>query len=393
MPRRIVIIGGGAIGSATALFLRHADPAAAVVVVERDPTYAKASSALSASSIRQQFSSPINIRLSQFGVEFLRQATHALAVGDDKPALGFVEGGYLYLATPQGCEALAANHRVQQEAGAEVLWLSPDELRTRHPWIATDDLGGAVLGVSGEGWFDGYALTRAMRRKAQALGATYLQAEVAGLTLEGGRVVAAATRTGPLIEGEVFVNAAGPWARVVAAMAGVDLPVHARRRTVFVLSCPVAIPRCPLVIDPSGLWFRPEGSTGTRFLCGASPAPGEADPDDLPLEPDLAQFEERLWPALARRVPGFAALRVESAWAGYYEMNTFDHNGIVGAHPEVANLLFANGFSGHGIQHAPGIGRALAELIAHGAYRSIDISALGFERVLSNSPFTERNVI
>jgi glycine/D-amino acid oxidase-like deaminating enzyme len=188
---------------------------------------------------------------------------------------------------------------------------------------------------------------------------------------------------------DAVVNAAGPWAAHVAAMAGIDLPVRARARSVFVLACPEPLPGCPLLIDPSGFWCRPEGQ---HFITGAPPRPGE-DADEAPLEPDHSLFEEVIWPALAARVPAFERLRVIGAWAGYYEMNIFDQNGIVGLHPEIANLYFANGFSGHGIQQSPAVGRGIAELIAHGRYVSLDLSPLGFERLVAGRPLIERNVI
>jgi glycine/D-amino acid oxidase-like deaminating enzyme len=186
-----------------------------------------------------------------------------------------------------------------------------------------------------------------------------------------------------------LVDAAGPWAADVAALAGVTLPVEARRRTVFVFDLRGDLPGCPLVIDTSGAWFRPDGGA---FIGSIAP-----DPDDdlpgLPLEVDRSAFEKRLWPALAARVPAFDAIRLTSAWAGYYEMNTFDHNAILGAHPEIANLYFADGFSGHGIQQAPAVGRAIAELIAHGRYVSLNLSVFGYERIAARRRVEERNVI
>ena len=192
------------------------------------------------------------------------------------------------------------------------------------------------------------------------------------------------------IEADVVVNAAGPWARAVAAWAGIELPVHARRRTVFHLNCPTPLPRCPLLIDPSGIWLRPEGG---GFIAGFTP-PAQADADELPLEqPELAAFEDFVWPTLAARIPAFEALRLQRAWAGYYEMNLFDHNAIVGPHPGCDNLLFANGFSGHGLQQAPAVGRGLAEWIVHGGWRTLDLSPLGWQRLLQGRPLRERNII
>jgi len=192
---------------------------------------------------------------------------------------------------------------------------------------------------------------------------------------------------------DVVVNAAGPWATAVAGWAGIDLPVRARRRTVYVVSCPESLPDVPLVIDPSGLWFRPEGaSVGNQFIAGDAPAAGE-DHDDLPLDPDLAGFEDRIWPAMAARVPAFEALRLTGAWAGYYEMNTFDHNAIVGSHPTCPNLQFACGFSGHGLQQSPAIGRGVAERIREGRWVSLDLDALDIRRLVENRPLLEDNVI
>ena len=383
--QRVVIIGGGAIGSAVAYWLT-ADPAftGEVVVVERDPTYREASSALSASSIRQQFSTPVNIEVGRFGIGFLRALGATLQVDGERPDIGLTEPGYLYLATAAGIDTLRANHAVQRAHGADVALLEPGELQRRWPWLATADLAGGSLGLSGEGWFDGYALLRAFRAKAIAQGAGFRKAEAAGLALAGRRVTAVRLADGSELPCDAVVNAAGPWAARVAAMAGIDLPVRARARSVFVLDCPEPLPGCPLLIDPSGFWLRPEGR---HFITGAPPRPGE-DHDDLPLQPDHGLFEEVIWPALAQRVPALERLQVVGAWAGYYEMNIFDQNGIVGPHPDLANLYFANGFSGHGIQQAPAVGRGLAELIVHGGYRTLDLAPLGFARLLEPAPWS-----
>ncbi|HVE50786.1 MAG TPA: FAD-binding oxidoreductase [Casimicrobiaceae bacterium] len=391
MDGHLVIVGGGAIGSAIAYFALS-DPAfrGRVSVIERDSSYARASSALSASSIRQQFSTPINIALSRFGFAFLRDAAKLLEVEGDRPDIALHESSYLYLASPAGREVLARNHALQRTHAVDVEWLEQSQLAQRFDWLACDDLACGALGRSGEGWFDGYALLQALRRKARLLGARYIESEVCGMEQDACRVVAVTLADGARIEGDAFVNAAGPWAARVARWLGIDLPVRARKRSVFVFTCPTAIARCPLVIDPCGLWFRPEGSH--RFICGTSPTVDD-DPDEPPLDVDHRLFDEVLWPALARRVPAFEAIRATGAWAGYYEYNTFDQNGIVGAHPHFQNLYFANGFSGHGLQHAPGVGRGIAELIVRGGYHSLDLSPLGLERIAAGKPLIEANVI
>lgn len=388
---RVVIVGGGAIGSAIAYFtLADPDFRGSVRVVERDPGYSFASSALSASSIRQQFSSAINIKIGLFGIDFLRNLASCLAVdGAPAPQIGLTEPGYLFLASSRGAAQLRVNHELQIAHGADIELLEPTALQIRFPWLNVDDLALGAYGVSGEGWFDGYSLLQAFRNKARALGAQYLSAEASGFELDGPQVSSVRLANGSQLDCDLVVNAAGPWAAGVARWAGIDLPVRARRRTVFVFDTPALLPRCPLVIDPGGVYFRPEGN---QFICGVSPEPQD-DPDEPPLEPDYAQFEARVWPALAARVPGFEALRQTRAWAGYYEMNLFDANGIVGKHPAVGNLIFANGFSGHGLQQSPAVGRAVSELIVHGAFRTLDLSALGFERIIQNRPLLERSIV
>ena len=386
----VVIVGGGVIGSAIAYFLAN-DPAfgGTVAVIERDPTYRTASSALSASGIRQQYSTAINIAIGQFGIEFLRNAPVTLAV-DGKPAdIGLTEQGYLFLGDERSAELMRENNSLQRSHGVAVELLGANALCERFPWISSDGVALASLGLSGEGWYDGYTLLQAFRSKARSLGATYIQGNVVALYRSGTAVAAAVLDDGSRIACGTLVNAAGPRARAVATMAGIVLPVEARRRSVFVIDCRRQLPHCPLVIDTSGVWFRPEGR---QFITGISP-PEDQDPETFELEVDHAQFDEVVWPALARRVPAFEALKVTGSWAGHYEYNTFDQNGIVGPHPQIGNLYLANGFSGHGLQQSPAVGRALSEWIVYGACRTIDLSPLSVQRILENRPLIERNVV
>ncbi len=391
--QRVVVIGGGAVGSAVALFLKRLGGASLQVeVIEPDPGLALASSARSAASIRQQFSNAINVRMSQFGLELIQRADEWLAVDKVAPDLGFVESGYLFIATTAvGADVLRANHEVQRAVHAPIALLTRNDLAARCPWLKVDDVLLASLGQSGEGWFDGQALARSLARKARSLGARWRQGRVVGFDRLGARLQAARLDDGARVEADVFVNAAGPWARAIGRLAEVEVPVHARRRTVFAFSCPTALPRTPLVVDPSGVWFRTEG---LGFIGGCSPGIGEPDPDDLSLDqPDLAQFEDRLWPALAFRVPAFAALRRTGAWDGYYEVHPLDHNALIGPHVDCHNLLLVNGFSGHGLQHAAAAGRGIAEWIVHGRYLSLDLSPFGLERVAAGRPFVEQAII
>jgi len=382
----VTVIGGGVMGAATACFLAR-DHGAAVTVVERDPSYARASSSLSLSSIRQQFSQPVNMALSRWSVEFLRRAADELATPDDRPAIGLVEPGYLYLATAAGAAPLRGLHALQRAAGVDVALLEPAALAARFPWLAVDDLALGSLGLSGEGWFDGPALHRAFRRKAQACGVRFVPAEAVGFDARADRVTGLRCADGTRLGGDAFVLAAGAWSAPLGTALGVDLPVSAKKRDVFVLQTPAALPGCPLVIDPGGCWFRTEGA-----LVLAGGPPRGADVSDAPLHDiDHSLFEEVLWPALAARVPALQALRVRSAWAGYYEMNAFDHNGLAGRLPGWANAYTACGFSGHGMQQSPAVGHSMARLIAGLDAPLID--ALTPQRLRDGRPLLEANVI
>ena len=392
----ILIAGAGVMGAAAAFWLTARDPSLSVLLVEREPAFARASSSLSASSIRQQFTTPVNIALSAFGIEFLRNADRTLALDGAAPgalSLGLTEPGYLYLAAPEHGSVLREAYAIQRAAGADVALLSPADLGERFPWLSTDGIALGSLGLSGEGWFDGPALHQALLARARAQGARLIADTVCGLHLSGGvskgagRVTSVRLASGEHIHCDHFVNAAGPWSQALAAMAGIALPVAARRRTVFVLSCPSPLPACPLLIDPSGFWLRPEG----RYLITGSPPIDDAD--DLPLEPDWRELDEVRWAQLAHRIPALEAMRIERAWAGYYEMNLFDHNAVIGPHPEVTNFWMISGFSGHGMQHAPGAGLALSEWLLDGAASTIDVRPLSYARIARGERLPELNVI
>jgi FAD-dependent oxidoreductase domain-containing protein 1 len=387
----VVIVGGGGVGSSIAYHLtRRPDFKGSVVVVERDPSYATASTALSAGGVRQQFSTQENIQLSLYGARFIRDLGRLLEVDGDKPNINFVEGGYLFLATPSGVPVLEANHALQKSEGADNTLLDAAALKARFPWMATDGLALGSLGLSMEGWFDPYGLLQALKRKARAQGVRYVTDTVVGLERSGDRLEAVKLASGGRLAGTWIVNAAGPHAGKLAAMAGLDLPVVPKKRFVYVFDCREDLkPRVPLLIDPSGVWCRPEGA---GYIGGISP-PEDQDPDCEDLEISYDLWEEIVWPTLAERIPAFETIKLQRAWAGHYDYNTLDQNGIIGAHPDVPNFLLANGFSGHGIQQAPATGRAIAELICDGRFTSIDLARFGYERIRERRPLTELNVV
>ncbi len=386
-----VIIVGGAVHGASVAYHLAADPGfdGSVLLIEKDPSFAFAATALSAGSIRQQFSSAINIAISLHGIDFLRSVGERLEVDGERPDIGLTEGGYLFLATEAGAATLARNHALQTVMGADILHLDPAGLAERFAYVATDGIKAGAWGRSGEGWFDGYALMQALRRKARALGVETLTGAVATIEHDGGRATGVRMADGTFIAGGAVVLAAGTGTPTLARKVGVALPVEARKRMVFTFACRAPLPGFPLLIDPTGAYVRPEGGL---YLSGMAP-PEDADPPATDFAVDHAFFEETLWPILAARVPAFEAIKPGRSWAGHYDFNTFDHNAIVGPLPGFANLTAATGFSGHGLQQAPAVGRGLAELIVHGSYRSLDLSPLGFARIAEGRPLVEENVV
>lgn len=388
----VVIAGGAVMGSSIAHHLvQSAGFSGRVVVVEPDMTYQKSASALSAGSIRQQFSQQVNIEISLYGIRFLRELGERLAAGADRPEIGLREGGYLYLGGPEAVPGYRENNAIQKALGASIDLLDAEGLGAEFPWLSTEDLAIGSFGRTGEGWFDGYGLMQAFRAKARSNGAEYRQGRVVGFEQEAGRVTAVTLSDGSRLACGAFVNCAGAsGARALMEKLGAPVEVFAKKRSVFSFTCRESLPRHPLIIDRSGVWWRPEGE---GFITGFSPDDDDGIDQAEDFEVDWPIFEEIIWPALATRIPAFEAIRPGRAWAGHYDMHRLDHNAIVGRVPGFGNAYLACGFSGHGLQQSPAVGRGLAELITEGRYTSLDLSDLGMERVLAGKPLLERNVI
>ncbi|MDX8518752.1 NAD(P)/FAD-dependent oxidoreductase [Mesorhizobium dulcispinae] len=384
----IVIIGGAIVGSSVAYYLREEGFTGSIALIERDPQFSHAATTLSLASIRQQFSIPENIRLSQFTLKLFRRLKETFGADAD---IGFREGGYLILAGEAGLPILKANHEAQIAEGADILLEDADQLTRRFPWLSADGISAGAFGRSGEGWFDAHALLMLFRKVLRDKKIDFITASVTGIARQGNRVTSVSLDNGETLEAGIVVNAAGPNAGKVAAFAGLALPVEPRKRNVFVFEAREKYADMPLLVDPSGIYVRPEGSV--YLTGGAEPEEGDSAPDPKDFEVEWPLFEEVIWPTLATRIPAFEAIKPTRAWVGHYDYNTLDQNAVIGPHPEVENFLFANGFSGHGLQQAPAVGKALAELIVHGGYRTIDCSAFGYGRVAEGRAFRELNVI
>ena len=388
----VVIVGGGIVGSAVAYYLSGdaAFRGRRIAIIEADPSYREGSTARSAGGIRQQFSTPENIAMSLVTLGLFRRLRTVFGADAD---VAFREQGYLIMATSEGAPLLAENVALQRSMQADIALLDAQALARHFPWLETQGVAAAGYGRSGEGWFDPISLATLFRKAATAGGATLIHDRVAGIDVRANRVQRVTLAGGDSIACDHLVNAAGPWAGELAALAGVALPVEPRKRYGYVIDCrdpPEALRWAPLTVDPSGVWFRPEGRF---FLCGKAPQASE-EPPPIDLDSiDHAFFEQQVWPRLAARVPAFESVKVVNAWAGFYDTNTLDRNAVIGPHPEIANLHFANGFSGHGAQQAPAAGRAVAELIAHGSFQTLDLTRFGYARIARNEPLPERNVI
>ncbi|MBA8906411.1 MULTISPECIES: NAD(P)/FAD-dependent oxidoreductase [Aminobacter] len=389
MARHDVVITGGAIvGSSIAYYLREEGFTGSIALIERDPQFAHAATTLSCASIRQQFSIPENIRLSQFTLGLFRRLKEEFGPDAD---IGFREGGYLILAGDNGLPILKANHEAQMAEGADIVLEDAEQLAKRFSWISTEGISAGAYGRTGEGWFDAHAMLGLFRKALKTKNIDMITSEVTGIERSGNRVTAVTLATGERLETGTLFNAAGPNAGKVAAMAGLALPVEPRKRNVFVFEAREKFADMPLMVDPSGVYVRPEGSV--YITGGAESEDGELAADPTDFNPDWGLFEEVIWPVLATRVPAFEAIKATQAWVGHYDYNALDQNAVIGPHPEVQNFIFANGFSGHGLQQAPAVGKALAELLVHGTYRTIDCSAFGYQRIAEGRAFRELNVI
>ena len=379
----VVIVGGAIMGSFCAWSLRRSGFTGPVTVVEKDPTYQYSSTALSAAGIRTQFGTPENIRMSLFAAEMFRNIK---AVFGEDADVGYREQGYLILGSAEHADERAAAATMQCGEGADILVLDPQALAARFPGIRFDDVGVGTLGARHEGWFDAWSLLSLVRRAARRLGVDYVEAAVTGFDTRNARVTGVRLTNGNTVACDTCVLAAGAQSGRLVASLDIALPVVPKKRTVFCFRTPFRLANFPMLFDTSGIWIRPEGD---GYIGGIQP-PEDRDADaDGDFEPQHELMEERFWPRLAERIPAMQELRLQRAWAGHYEVNTLDHNGVVGFHDELRNFVFATGFSGHGVMHAPAIGRGVAELITTGKFRTIDMSALGWERIRSSTPLFE----
>jgi len=387
----VVIVGGAIMVSSTAWWL-STDPAfqGRVLVVEKDPDYREASSALSASCIRHQFSNAVNVKLSMFGTEFVKNFRERLGGDPEIPEITLKEFGYMLLASEAGVPILKVNQAVQADCGAATRLMTPDQIKAQFPFYHVDGVAMGSFNPVGEGWFDGATMMQWWRRKARENGVDYVRGEVVAMDRRGGRVENVTLASGETVACGTVVNASGPYGGKTAAMAGIHHPVEPRKRCLFVFSCREELGQpLPLTVDSSGVHCRSEGDL---YLTGTAPE-DDSPPAHDDFEVVYSEFEDEIWPVVANRVPAFEAIKLANAWVGHYDYNALDQNAVIGPHPEVGNFHFVNGFSGHGLQQAAGAGRGVCELIVHGGFRTLDLSELAYDRIAAGRPFLEQAII
>ena len=388
----VILIGGAMYGSSIAWWLsRDQGFDGSILLVERDLNFEFAATSHTNSCIRQQFSNTTNIQISQFGAEFINNFQSYFDHDPRVPHIPIQSFGYMYLAnTAADAENLRQSQLVQAPLGAGTRHMTAAEIQAEYPFYNVDDITAGNHNTANEGYFDGGTIFDWCKRVAQEKGAEYVQNEVVAINRQADRIHSVTLASGETLSCGLLVNCTGPRGAHTARMAGINLPVEPRKRYSFIFDAEQPLDRdLPLTIDPSGVHMRSEGR---YYLAGCPPD------DDAPVayddfNQDHSIWQEKVWPILAARVPKFEAIKLINSWAGHYDYNTFDQNAIIGPHHEVENFLFANGFSGHGLQQSMAIGRGLAEFITYGAYRSIDLSPFAYKRIAEGNPLVEKAVI
>ena len=389
MRADVVIVGGGIVGSSIAYHLARTGRAGDVVVIERDPTYEHAATPRSNGGIRRLFSLPENIEMASHGLAFYRDFADEMAVDGERAEIGFRRQGYLFVSDGGGAAQMEENFALQERMGVEVELLSPPvRSQTRFPSVSP-------RGVDRCGALRARRLDRPPCRAhgvpAQGpLARSPVRHRGGDRARRGFRRGAGgpAPRRHHVDSAEVFVNACGAWCAALGAMVGLDLPVEPMSRENCYFTCADPIEPLPLIKTETDLAFRPEGAGYTGGV------PDWSEPAGWNFDISPTWFEEVVWPALARRIPAMERVRLERSWRGHYARSALDYSPILGRwEGGLENLVLANGFSGHGIMHAPATGRGIAELIVDGDWQTIDLSCFSYRRIPEGRPYREKGIV
>lgn len=383
----VIIVGGGIIGSSTAYYLMKSDKRLSVAVIEPDPTYSKASTALSMANIRIQFSLEENIRISKYAFDILEKFDEEMSVNDITPQVSFRREGNLFIIPEEDRNFAEETVNLQKKLSCNVEFLSSEQIKERYPIYNVKQSNTGTFGPD-DGYIDAYSMLMGYIKKAKSLGAEFIEDRVIKIDVSDNCICGVKLLSGEYISTGIVVNCAGAWAAEVALMAGIKIPVKPVKRQIFAVDAEFKPEYpLPLTILPSGLYFRSE--IGELILVGKSM---DEDPEGYDFNWSDSRFFEQLWPELAEFVPEFDKLKLVRGWAGLYAVNSFDNNAILGEWPLVRGFYLANGFSGHGLQQAPAVGRYISELIMD-CDVSIDLTIFRPGRILEDKSIIEDAVV
>jgi glycine/D-amino acid oxidase-like deaminating enzyme len=384
----VVIAGGGIVGASVAYHLRAEGMTGRVLGLDPDLTHSRATTPASMGGVRTQYGVPSNLAMARYGLDFYARFDEAMAGGWGTPRARFHRGGYLLLAHAADEAAFRRRCDAQRRIGVAVEWLAPDDVRRVAPALGLDGVRGA-LWTAGDGYVSPRGALQGFVERSRELGAVWCQDEVVGLQLKGARATVR-TRSGRSISTAAVVLAAGAWSRAVAALAGVELPVHPLRRQ----ACLVQLPsppaaRLPMTLDRlNHLAFRSDSDASDHLLVSRQ-LPGE--PAGFRFDWDVEGFAASIAPLLRRHLPGCGEPRLQRGWAGHYDVSP-DENPVLGRHPEHPALLIAAGFSGHGLMLAPAAGKIASELIRLGRSDTFDVRPYRLSRFAEGEPIDDPQI-
>ncbi|MDQ0214148.1 glycine/D-amino acid oxidase-like deaminating enzyme [Oikeobacillus pervagus] len=382
----IIIIGGGVMGSSTAYHLRNIGYEGRIIVFEKDPIYEFSSTARSAGGIRQLYTTDINIQLSRHSLQVYKQFPKEMELDGEQATIDFKQRGYLFLGNKEMIPMFKKQQLLQRKYGVPSEVLSAHELQKIIHELNIEDLAGGLY-CHEDGYLDPYSIMQSYRKHAQRRGVEYLYQEVDGILEEQKQITGIRLVDGTIYQSPIVINCAGAWGVYLSEKIGISLPVHPLKRQIFQFDIEKPLNNeLPLTVDPTGVYFRHEGK---KILTGFS----EETKPGIDFTVNRSLFYDEMWPILAHRIPNFERVKMTSSWAGLYSFNTVDHNAIIGKHPSMSGYYMALGFSGHGMQQAPGVGQGLAELIYFGHYKAIDLTPLRFERFAENDLVLEDAVV